>query len=109
MKRWGFLCLALCLGGCVTADYGPRPAKWCGWQARQWLGGGPELNVAKNWAKWGTHSPGPCVGCVVVWPHHVGVLTGQDENGNWIVKSGNDNHAVRERARSLKGVIAYRR
>jgi hypothetical protein len=31
------------------------------------------------------------------------------ENGHWIVRSGNDGHAVRTRPRSLAGAIAFRR
>jgi hypothetical protein len=44
----------------------------------------------------------------VVWRHHVGRIVGQ-ENGQWIVQSGNDGHAVRTRARSIAGAIAFRR
>jgi hypothetical protein len=46
---------------------------------------------------------GPQVGAVVVWPHHVGMITGRSSSGQWIVKSGNDGHAVRERPRSVSG------
>jgi hypothetical protein len=43
-----------------------------------------------------------------VWPHHVGIITGQSPDGQWIVHSGNDGGAVRTRPRSLAGVIAFR-
>lgn len=86
---------------------GQRPRAWCGWQMRQWLGGGPELNLARNWARVGQPS-GAQVGAVVVWPHHVGLITGRAGN-QWIVKSGNDGHRVRERPRSVAGAIAFRR
>jgi hypothetical protein len=85
-----------------------RPAAWCGW----WLGqhlGMPlrKLWLARNWAHIGSPaSPGP--GVIVVWRHHVGIITGK-QNGQWIVKSGNDGRAVRERARSVAGAIAFRR
>src|SRR5215469_2297755 len=46
-------------------------------------------------------------GAVVVWPHHVGKIVGR-ENGQWVVQSGNDGHAVRTRARSIAGAIALR-
>lgn len=86
--------------------YDGRPAAWCGWQMRQWYGGGPELNLARNWARVG-HRSGAQVGAIVVWPHHVGVITGW--NGHqWIVKSGNDGHRVRERPRSVSGAVAFR-
>jgi hypothetical protein len=89
---------------------GPRPRAWCGWYARQLVGQdpGPSFNLARNWAHWG-HATGPGVGVMVVWPHHVGMITGQAPNGEWIVKSGNDGHgAVHERPRSVAGAIAFR-
>ena len=67
-------------------------------------GGGPELNLASNWRHWGRPS-GPRVGAVVVWSHHVGMITGQTAGGEWIVKSGNDGGAVRERPRSVSGAV----
>jgi hypothetical protein len=83
---------------------GPRPARWCGWWMRTQKGGGPELNLASNWRHWGRPS-GPRVGAVVVWAHHVGMITGQASNGQWIVKSGNDGGRVRERPRSVAGAV----
>lgn len=75
---------------------------------RQWLGvadrGG---NLARWWARYGSNAHGPAVGAIVVWRHHVGLITGRGSDG-WVVKSGNDGRAVRERERSLRGVIAYR-
>ncbi|HXG79552.1 MAG TPA: hypothetical protein VNJ31_09475 [Methyloceanibacter sp.] len=88
----------------ASSGLGPRPARWCGWWMRTQLGGGPELNLARNWAKWGRPS-GPQVGAVVVWPHHVGIITGRAANGQWIVKSGNDGGRVRERPRSVAGAV----
>lgn len=84
-----------------------RPGKWCGWWMRTVFGGGPEFNLARNWSRRGSPS-GPRVGAVVVWPHHVGMITGRAPNGQWIVKSGNDGGRVRERARSVSGAIAFR-
>lgn len=83
---------------------GPRPRRWCGWWLRTQKGGGPEYNVAWNWRKRGSPS-GPQVGAVVVWPHHVGIITGRAANGQWIVRSGNDGGRVRERARSVAGAV----
>lgn len=83
---------------------GPRPRKWCGWWMRTQLGGGPQFNVAWNWRKYGSPTS-PQVGAVVVWRHHVGIITGRASNGKWIVKSGNDGGRVRERARSVAGAI----
>jgi hypothetical protein len=87
---------------------GGRPAEWCGWEMRQLVGSDPgtPFNLARNWAHWGR--PGPVgVGAVVVWPHHVGKIVGQ-EDGMWVIESGNDGHALRTRARSIAGVIAIR-
>ena len=85
-----------------SSGVGPRPAKWCGWYMRTQLGGGPEYNVAANWRRYG--SPGsPQVGAVVVWPHHVGIITGQTSSGQWIVKSGNYSNRVHEGPRSIAG------
>jgi hypothetical protein len=84
-----------------------RPAAWCGW----WLGhhlGMPlrKLWLARNWADVGSPAnPGP--GVIVVWRHHVGIITGRHGN-QWLVKSGNDGRRVRERPRSLARAIAFR-
>lgn len=89
--------------------YGGRPAAWCGWYMRTRVGAdpGPEYNLARSWAHYGANAGGPAVGTIVVWRHHVGKIVGQ-QNGQWIVESGNDGHAVRVRPRSLAGVIAFR-
>ena len=84
---------------------GPRPARWCGWWMRTQKGGGPEYNLARNWAKRGHALNGPRVGAVVVWSHHVGMITGRTKDGQWIVKSGNDDGRVRERPRSVAGAV----
>jgi hypothetical protein len=85
-----------------------RPAAWCGWEMRRLVSGdpGPTYNLARNWAHWGRSGPAG-VGAVVVWPHHVGKIVGQD-NGEWVIESGNDGHAVRTRPRSIAGAIAIR-
>ncbi|MDE2022456.1 MAG: hypothetical protein KGI71_06110 [Patescibacteria group bacterium] len=64
-------------------------------------------NLARWWAGFGSRASGPGIGVLVVWPHHVGIITARTDSG-WVVKSGNDGHAVRERERSLRGVIAFR-
>ena len=91
-------------------SYAGRPAAWCGWYMRTQVGGdpGPEYNLARAWAHYGSNAGGPSVGTIVVWRHRVGKIVGQ-ENGHWIVQSGNDGHAVRTRPRSLAGAIAFRR
>lgn len=93
-----------------TRVSGGRPSAWCGWYARSLVGSdpGPEYNLARNWAHWG-HAASPGVGVMVVWPHHVGMITGRSPDGEWIVKSGNDGGGVaRERPRSVAGAIAFR-
>ena len=83
---------------------GPRPGAWCGWYMRTRHGGGPEMNVAWNWRRYG--NPGsPQVGAIVVWHHHVGEIVGQASNGQCIVLSGNDSHRVRQRPRSIAGAV----
>ena len=90
---------------------GGRPRAWCGWYHRQQVGvdPGPRYNLARAWVGWGVNAGGPGVGVTVVWPHHVGMVTGRTSDGRWIVKSGNDSHMVRERPRSLAGAISFRR
>jgi len=91
------------------ARSGGRPAAWCGWYMRGQVGAdpGPQYNLARSWAHYGSNASGPSVGTIVVWRHHVGKIVGQ-ENGQWIVESGNDGHAVRARPLSLAGAIAFR-
>jgi hypothetical protein len=88
--------------------YGARPAAWCGWEMRHLVSGdpGPEYNLARNWARWG-HAGPPGVGAVVVWSHHVGKIVGK-EGRAWVIQSGNDDHAIRTRPRSIGGAIAIR-
>jgi len=88
--------------------YGGRPRAWCGWQMRQLVGSdpGPQFNLARNWAHWG-HAGPPGIGAVVVWPHHVGKIVGE-EGRSWIIESGNDGNRVRTRALSIAGAIAIR-
>lgn len=84
-----------------------KPRKWCGWYMRQLFGGGPEYNRARNWINRGVRTVAS-VGAIVVWPNHVGVITGK-RNGMWVVKSGNDSNRVRERPRSVSRAIGFRR
>jgi len=94
--------------GSYYGGLGGRPAAWCGWQMRQLVGSdpGPQYNLARNWVHWGHAGPAG-IGAVVVWPHHVGRIVGQ-ENGVWIIESGNDGNRLRARARSIVGAIAIR-
>jgi hypothetical protein len=92
------------LTGGGFSGVGPRPRQWCGWWMRTQLGGGPQFNLAWNWRSYGSPASAQ-VGAVVVWRHHVGIITGQASNGKWVVKSGNDGGRVRERARSVSGAV----
>ena len=87
---------------------GGRPSAWCGWEMRQLVGRdpGPEFNQARKWAQWGHAGPAG-IGAVVVWPHHVGLIVGR-QNGQWIVKSGNDGNRVRTRPLPVSNAIAFR-
>lgn len=88
--------------------FGARPRAWCGWEMRHLVGSdpGPEYNLARNWARWGRAGP-PGIGAVVVWAHHVGKIVGE-ENGHWIVESGNDGNRLRIRPLSIARAIAIR-
>jgi hypothetical protein len=87
-----------------SSGLGPRPSQWCGWYMRSQLGGGPEFNLAANWRRYGS-AGSPQVGAVVVWPHHVGLITGRASNGQWIVKQGNYSGRVHEGPRSVSGAV----
>ena len=85
-----------------------RPRAWCGWYMRQVLGvADASYNLARNWAHYGRSAFGPHIGAIVVWPHHVGLITGGSP-GAWVVKSGNDGNAVRERQMRVARAIAFR-
>ena len=85
-----------------------RPSAWCGWWLGNHLGmADRRLWVARNWAQVGHNIGKPQVGVVVVWRHHVGLITGR-VGDQWIVKSGNDGRRVRERPRSIARAIAFR-
>src|SRR5438552_18035005 len=60
------------------ASQSGRPAAWCGWWLGQHLGiSNRNLWLARNWASVGTNAGQPDVGVVVVWRHHVGIITGR--------------------------------
>ena len=96
----------------------PCPSRaWCGcWLAtylgisnqRQWR----ELWIARNWSTYGRPAGGPAPGVIAVYARgaggHVGIVTSVPRPGVVVLKSGNDNGAVRERERSIEGVIAWR-
>lgn len=87
-----------------------RGLPWCGIYLGKYLGKPDRrLWIAREWAREGSSASAPDVGVVVVWRHHVGIITGRAPNGEWIVHSGNDGGAVRTRPRSLAGAIAFRR
>ncbi len=93
------------------AGVGPRPGRWCGWFMQHdtgvtSAGTGLNLNRAIMWARVGQPTS-PRVGAIVVWRHHVGRIVG-GEPGAWVVRSGNDGRAVRERVRRLDGAVAFR-
>lgn len=83
---------------------------WCGCWLRLRLGlDDVRLNLARAWARIGAPASGPAPGVVAVWPHHVGLITENLGGGMIRLLSGNDGHAVRERPRSTRGIIAYRK
>ncbi|UPT85172.1 hypothetical protein HAP41_0000033325 [Bradyrhizobium barranii subsp. apii] len=83
---------------------------WCGCWLRLKLGiRDPRLNLARAWVRVGTAASGPGAGVIAVWRHHVGIITADLGGGQIMLLSGNDGHAVRERPRPTRGIIAYRR
>ena len=87
--------------------YAGRPAAWCGWYMRSQIGSdpGPSYNLARSWAHYGSNAGGPRIGAIVVWSHHVGKIVGPCEGSKCMVRSGNDNGAVRTRMRSVAGAV----
>jgi hypothetical protein len=87
-----------------------RASAWCGSYMSRYFGKSDRrLRLAREWAREGYNVSGPGIGVVVVWRHHVDVITGRTSDGEWIVHSGNDGGAVRTRPRSVAGAIAFRR
>ena len=92
---------------------GRNPTGW----ARAWCGafmrlvmrgaGYPDLpsgNVASAWTHYGR--PGlPQPGALVVWPHHVGLITAVYGDVRATVISGNDGRRVRERELSIAHAV----
>ena len=108
MKTRFILLIAILIFASPAYASDSRPHAWCGWWLRQQLGVADRAyNLAKNWSHFGSPSGGPAIGTIVVWRHHVGLITARNGSG-WVIKSGNDGHAVRERERSVRGAIAFR-
>jgi hypothetical protein len=86
------------------------PKAWCGCWLRHDKGiSDPSLNLAREWVHWGRDAHGSHVGAVVVWRHHVGkIVSGDCPAGEAMVQSGNDDHVVQTRCRSVRGAIAFR-
>lgn len=104
------LILALSSPAEARQQYRNGRLPWCGiWLGRHLGKSDRKLWIARNWVHEGVNAGGPSVGVVVVWAHHVGIITGQAANGMWRVLSGNDGGAVRDRPRSLTRAIAFRR
>lgn len=93
-----------------------RPA---GCPARAWCGCFLALHVfrrnvrslwlARAWAGVGRAAHGPAPGVIAVYRHHVGIVRRVVGPGRIVMLSGNDSRAVRERERSTRGIIAWRR
>lgn len=72
----------------------------------------PRTDGAKNWLGWGTELKEPCDGCVVVFTRtgggHVGIVVGEDDNGNLLVLGGNQGNAVNVKSFNRSRVTGYR-
>ncbi|HEX4843190.1 MAG TPA: TIGR02594 family protein [Limnobacter sp.] len=67
---------------------------------------------AKAWADWGVGLSRPVFGCIVVFERkgggHVGIVVGQDQQGNLMVLGGNQGNRVSIAPFDRSRVIAYR-
>ncbi len=106
--QWGAKSIARVTGEVLGGRPNGAPRAWCGFWLGRHLGlTDRRLWLARNWASVGAAAVKQ-IGAVVVWNHHVGLVT--DISANRIkVLSGNDGHRVRNRWRTVRGVIAYRR
>ena len=93
----------------------PRPPEWCAWWLRRHLGiprsafPAWKWNLARAFRYVGERASRLEAGVIVVWQHHVGIITGGCDRRGCVVLSGNDGHRVRERYRPIRGYIALRR
>lgn len=107
--QWATKSLARVAGEVIGGRPNGCPSRaWCGCWLSKHLGiARRDLWLARNWASVGAPAAKQA-GVVVVWRHHVGLVT--DVSASRIkVLSGNDGHRVRNRWRSLRGIIAFRR
>jgi hypothetical protein len=101
---WAALALLILMAQAQASD-DPKPKRWCGWFLRHELGiADRSFNLAWRWASWGRPSPGPCVRCVAVSRHHVGLIVGGGP-GHWIVRQGNP---LRHGVDALRWARVYR-
>lgn len=107
-----FRIAAILLALTIQAQAGERPSgcphAWCGCFLMRHFG----LSDRSLWraAEWARKFPRTVasIGSVVVWRHHVGVITGEGSRPHeWKVLSGNDGRAVRERLRNTSNAIAF--
>jgi hypothetical protein len=95
----------------VSADQGSGrpagcPSRWCGcWLARHLGISDKALDKATAWLKFPRTSAH--AGAVAVMPHHVGVVTNLDANGNPIILSGNHGHRVGTGVYPKGRILAY--
>ena len=109
MRRLAVVALLIASPAAAHSHHQGHGVPWCGIYMMEKTGihGPGNLAMAREWAHIGSPaSPGP--GVIVVWPHHVGMITGR-QGDQWTVESGNDGGRVRNRARSIAGAIAFRR
>lgn len=104
-----------------ATKFAARPAgcparAWCGcWLALHTYGKHVRgLWLARSWARIGRPASGPAPGVIAVYARgrrggHVGIVRRVIGPGRIVLLSGNDGRAVRERERSTRGVIAWRR
>lgn len=67
----------------------------------------PGYAKATSWAAVGKRLPGPQVGAIAVYRHHVGIVAGVNGDGSIVLLSGNYNDRVHEGPYRSRGLIGY--
>lgn len=94
--------------GETARDLGLPGRAWCADFMNKITGGGTHSRLARSYARYGSPAAYGCVDCIAVMPHHVGVVSGYDANGNPIIVSGNHGRRVGEGVYPKGRVIAWR-
>lgn len=91
---------------------------WCGVAVAAWMQAAGVTPLprfwmrARAWADWGQPLPWAALGAVAVFSRkgggHVGLVTGEDQDGNLLILGGNQGNAVNIRAFPRDRLLAFR-